>query len=235
MNAVVDLKETFDAWLKDFPTNGSPIIDLKSPEVKFSDDPLALSCASYRIFKNTSVPFTDIDSVTATAEDRETAALIRSYYGQKLVWQALQGRSLSEFRTKMGQFLNGEHQLTSDELGMLYRIPYFYDEDCALDKVIANTKPAQVVEPHLVHRRRLNYITCINQYRRANTSRHYWFADENQYAYVIKVLANNSLVPLLESVIARGTLDVNARLYPRSHRGADSDKTYYDLVKFELA
>ena len=43
-----------------------------APKASFPDDPLALSCASYRIYKNEPQRrFTNIDTVKATQEDRD--------------------------------------------------------------------------------------------------------------------------------------------------------------------
>jgi hypothetical protein len=39
--------------------------------------------------------------------------------------------------------------LTTEELGLLYKLPYFYQEDCALEQVVATTVSAEFQLPHL--------------------------------------------------------------------------------------
>ena len=79
-NIVYELFEDYEAD----STSGRRQYKPAAPRAKFMDDPLALSCASYRIYKNEPARrFTNIDTVKATAEDRAHAQAIRDYYNAR--------------------------------------------------------------------------------------------------------------------------------------------------------
>lgn len=202
--------------------------------LQFNEDPLALSCASYRAYvENPQYRWKDFDSCTVEPGDHAQANAIRQYYGSKLVMQALMGRKLTEFRAKMGQFLAGNLQLRRDELGMLYKIPYFYHEDLAVDRVIGESVSAE--ELHEVkHRLRLAHHSTILQARKSGEMKQYWFTDERRQAYMLSGAANNPLTTLVESVFARGTIDIIANIVRKPHYGTDRGHHYYMLSQLVL-
>jgi hypothetical protein len=224
---IVDLVEDLNEFAKYCQTGDEKVLE-------FRDDPLTLSCASYRAYvNNPNDRWHDLDAVVVEPADREQAAAIRQYYGTKLVMAALMGQKLTEFRAKMGQFLAGEHQLRRNELGMLYKIPYFYTEDTAVDRVIAETVSAQEVH-EVTHRLQLTHLATILQTRKSGDIKQYWFVDDQRQAYMSSGPANTPLTSLVESVFARGNIDVIARVFRKAHYGTDRGQHYYMMSQLEL-
>jgi hypothetical protein len=224
---IVDLVEDLDEFAKYCQTGDEKVLE-------FRDDPLTLSCASYRVYANNpNDRWHDLDAVVVEPADREQATAIRQYYGTKLVMEALMGRKLTEFRAKMGQFLAGNHKLQRNELGMLYKIPYFYVEDTAVDRVIAETVPAKELH-EITHRLHLTHHSTILQTRKSGDMKQYWFVDYQQQAYMLSGPANNPLTSLVESVFARGNIDIIARVFRKAHHGHDRNRHYYMLSQLEL-
>lgn len=225
--AIVDLVEDLDEFTKFCRTT-------ESTPMQFNEDPLALSCSSYRAYvENPHYRWKDFTDCTVEPGDREQANAIRQYYGSKLVMEALMGKKLTEFRAKMGQFLAGNHQLRRDELGMLYKIPYFYHEDLAVDRVINETVSAEEVR-EVKHRLRLTHHSTILQARKSGEMKQYWFTDEQHQAYMLSGAANSPLTTLVESVFARGTIDIIANILRKPHYGTDRTNYYYTMSQLRL-
>ena len=115
-----ELKDLFESWGVDavdpYANGYSNAPKQPSPRASFPDDPLALSCASYRLYKqDPHRRFTNIDSVNATQEDRIQAQAIRDYYNQRYTMRVLKGGQLTEYQQKTAQFLSGLHHLTTEE------------------------------------------------------------------------------------------------------------------------
>jgi hypothetical protein len=202
--------------------------------MQFAEDPLALSCSSYRAYvENSQYRWKDFSDCTVEPADREQADAIRHYYGSKLVMEALMGRKLTEFRAKMGQFLAGNHELRRDELGMLYKIPYFYHEDLAVDRVIGESVSAEEVH-EVKHRLRLTHHSTILQARKSGEMKQYWFIDDKRQAYMVSGAASTPLTTLVESVFARGTIDIIANIVRKPHYGIKRTNYYYAMSQLQL-
>jgi hypothetical protein len=63
----------------------------------------------------------------------------------------------------------------------------------------------------------------------------YWFVDSQQQAYMLSGPANNPLTSLVESVFARGNIDVIAKLFRKAHHGGDRNRYYYAMSQLGLA
>lgn len=226
--STIDLVEDLDEFTKYCRQ------DVEQP-LQFNEDPLALSCASYRAYvENPQYRWKDFTDCTVEPGDREQANAIRQYYGSKLVMESLMGRKLTVFRAKMGQFLAGNHELQRDELGMLYKIPYFYHEDLAVDCVIAETVSAK--ETHeVMHRLQLKHCATIMQARKSGETKQYWFTDRENQAYMLSGLVSNPFASLVESVFAQGEVDVVAKVFRKAHYGTNRNKHYYTLSQLQLA
>jgi hypothetical protein len=203
--------------------------------LQFAEDPLALSCASYRAYvKNPQHRWKDFADCVVESADHEQAAAIRQYYGSKLVMESLMGRKLTEFRAKMGQFLAGNHELQRDELGMLYKIPYFYHEDQAVDRVVNESVSAEEVHESMHVLLRLRHHSTILQARKSGEMKQYWFVDQQHWAYVLTAAASSPLTSLVESVFARGTIDMVAQLHRKPHYGVKRTNYYYMMSNLRL-
>ena len=103
---------------------------------------------SYLIWKNNPqrrwIPITEVGQVTSEA--RALAHEIRKYYLHRSTMQILKGHQPTEFQQKMIGFLADTRPLKVDELGILYRLPYFYQEDLALERVFEGAQAIKVGE-----------------------------------------------------------------------------------------
>lgn len=226
-NLYQDLEELLD-W--DKPTTPPKI-------VKFTDDPVALSCASYRLWKMGGPRWSDIHFASVAEEDRVTALELKKYYRDNLVIDALKygtnGRS--EFRNKLAKLVIDELVYTDKEVGMLYRLPYFYEEDRALDRVVAQTETAK--ENFRGHKQTATYtlVEKVLRSRRSGEYYNYWLtSDCDQAAYYMTIKDDNPLRPMFESIIAK-PVEATSLVYTKTYRGHHRNRTYYAMGNFELA
>jgi hypothetical protein len=210
MSSVTNLKDLFKQW-------GTDLDDAeklsKSARASFSDDPLALSCASYRIYKNDSARrFTDLDSLKATQEDRNQAHAIRSYYSNAYTMKVLKGRPLTEYQQKTAEFLSGLYHLTTDELGLLYKLPYFYEEDLALDTVIAQTVNVEFKLPHLSEMTEYTLTPLIEilKSRKGAEIVEFVYRDQHNHAVIIVVRAGDNMAHMLRGLFRQPYIRVQA-------------------------
>jgi hypothetical protein len=97
-------------------------------------DPVALSCASYRYWKQLGNRWAGWSDVECIESDHEQAQKIRRYYRDRIAMQTLRGHTVSKFRTEMYDICNGGI-MRHCHRGMIYKMPYFYAEDTARDRL----------------------------------------------------------------------------------------------------
>jgi hypothetical protein len=212
MNSVTDLKDLFKQWATDL--DPGMILDKdQSPKATFSDDPLALSCASYRIYKEEPARrFVNIDTVKAIQEDRVHARAIRDHYTQRYTMRVLKGRQLTEYQQKAAQFLSGLHHLTTEELGLLYKLPYFYEEDLALGMITTKTVSAEFTLPHLseITEYTLTPLVEILKSRKGGEWTEFVYQDQNNYAVMIVIRASDNMAHMLRGLFRQPKIQVQA-------------------------
>jgi len=209
----------------------------KSPEsnIAFSEDPVALACASYRVYlDNPVMRWADFDTVTVTDQDRAKAQEIRSYYTGRILLGTIKNNGIvSEFRKKLYGLLIGETGIKPSEIGILHRLPYFYAEDTALDQVIEQTQSAvplpssklagtfTVIQRILVSRKHGDYVN-------------FWLSHSKRpEPFLIAVKLDNPLLPLLEGILAN-PVQLSATTHFKHHRGYHSNRHYHQLGNVEL-
>ena len=209
--------------------------------ISFKDDPIALSHASYQHWlSNPGTRWLDLDAVTASNEDRETAKKIRDYYRGRITWGQLKyGGNLSDFRATLGKLVCGEMAITKKELGMIYRLPYFYAEDCALDRVIEQTSD-DVTKSNLGRTLgpstgTYQLVERIFKSRRARESVDFWLkSDICNAPCLISVDHQNPLLPMLTGVLSRDRIRLQSYMFPKQHRGYHRERAYYQLGNAEV-
>jgi hypothetical protein len=211
--SITDLKDLFSQWADDFadPMPGMTRDKHQSPKASFSDDPLALSCASYRLYKEEPQRrFTNIDLVNATQEDRVRAQAIRDYYNQRYTMRVLKGRQLTEYQQKTAQFLSGLHHLTTEELGLLYKLPYFYEEDRALEQVVAETNSVEFRLPHLSEMNQYTLVPLVEIFksRKSGEFVEFVYQDQNNQAVMMIVRAGDNMVSMLRGLFQQPCIKV---------------------------
>ncbi len=207
----------------------------------FKDDPVAMACAVHRSWKTHETPqFQELESVLIEPEDRDRAEAIRRYYGAKFVEMALRGYQLSEFRLKLAEVLDGRRQLAESEVGMLYRLPYFYDEDTDTDWIYANTASGQALAywkglEHVTVTLTLTPLRRVLRSQRLGDSVKYWFVTEHNYPAVISVAKSNPLNAMMDSLFELPQLRVAAQLRIGTRRGHNvQDQFHFELINPRL-
>jgi hypothetical protein len=211
MSSVIELKDLFNQWGVDIKNTADHATVDQSPKASFSDDPLSLSCASYRLYKEQpQFRFTNIDLVKATQEDRSQAQAIRDYYTQRYTMQVLKGGRLTEYQQKTAKFLSGLHHLTTEELGLLYKLPYFYEEDRALEQVVAKTTNVEFRLPHLsdMSEYTLTPIIEIFKSRKGGEYVEFVYQDQNNQAVMMIVRAGDNMVSMLRGLFRQPSIKV---------------------------
>lgn len=224
-------------WYEDLIKSVPP----KESHVQFQDDPVAMACAVHRSWKTHETPqFSELESAEIEPEDRDRAEAIRRYYGAKFVEMALRGYQLSEFRLKLAEVLDGRRQLAESEVGMLYRLPYFYDEDTDTDWIYANTASGQTLEyyrglEHVVKPLTLTPLRQVLRSQRLGDSIKYWFVTQHGHPAVISVAKSNPLNAMMSSLFELPQLKVQAHLKIGTRRGHNVvDQYHFDLINPRL-
>jgi hypothetical protein len=111
-----------------------PFVDPVSLEVcKFKYDPIAMSWRSYR----SGTRWNPIDNMVPDDDDYRTAVATRKYYRNRFTLQVLRGVGMNDFQTNLYKFIEGG-ELIKKNVGMLYKLPYFYTADVAFDDIVEN-------------------------------------------------------------------------------------------------
>ena len=232
--ATINLKELFEEWGTEVGTNFR-LKNKTAQEVTFSDDPIALSWASYRVWtKFPARRWVDLKDVEAFEHDRAIAADTRRYYRDKIMMQTLKGRPLSDYQKILYGIVSGEAPIMSDHIGIIMKLPYFYVEDSTLADVFSKTTGLESREN--VAETRSDTITPVAKIlssRRRHESYQYWFADSQGHTTLWSVLSNNPLRSLVDSLFARNeTLKIKAHWHYKQH--FPSDRVHWNLGNVEL-
>ena len=225
MNVTVDP----DIFTLDFDT--TPPVPLV-----FADDPIALSCAAYRNWQhNFADRWPDLNDVTAEPQDREQSRAIRKYYADRLIMNLLQQEhQVSSFRRKLYGVVTDSVQVTKAELGMVYRLPYFYAEDTELDQLVADTTSADVSLQGDEITAEFSLKKHITKSRRSGEFVQFWLTRTGDTAaYAVMLKSDNPLLSLLNSVLTR-PVTLKARVWTKPFRGHYRDRMYHQLGSLEL-
>ena len=187
---------------------------------RFSDDPIALSIQSYLIWKNNPhrrwVPVDEVGRVTTEA--RQMAQELRTYFLHRNTIKVLQGQQPTDFQNKMNGLLNDIRPLQQDEMGLLYRLPYFWQEDLALDQVFEGATEIDVTPagPHLpvwhtvTTHARLIPIREVLKSRKSGDFVQFWFSTHDGERCMYAVRADNSMISLFRSLFKQESMQVKA-------------------------
>jgi hypothetical protein len=233
LDVATGAKDLTVAYDNDFYTR-----DLKqkseSPKASFSDDPLALSCASWRIFKDEPERrWTNLDVVKATSEDRAMAQSIRDYYNQRYTMQVLKGRQLTEYQQKTAQFLSGLYHLKTDELGLLYKLPYFYTEDCGIDIVVESTESYERPLNRTHDKYTLTPVKQIFRTRKSGEIVQFWYRDQDRHAVLIQCKGTDPLLNMLRGLFSQPQIHVQSHVKLAAFDGPHEQKAL-KLFSWEL-
>lgn len=211
-----------------------PVVELKDSRTSYTEDPLVLSCARYRISDPKSDDFdmfglyssmkTDQAKLAEKIKDidRVLAGIIRQYYRGKIIFAKLRGDTLSKFRKDLEKFISNDwvpgDEIPDSFIGMVTRLPYFYENDIILTTDVfesdrhTNTRTVVSKEPV-----KLTYIRSIEEYQKKHPTVKYWFKDENENRFEISIEKTNSLLPTWEEFLKKSTVEINGNYVARSY------------------
>ncbi len=233
-----------DDWLDAVSTNGENYKVGAPPKrvIQFKQDPIACACASYRIWQeNPARRWSDLDSVVVWQDDIEQAQALRKYYRERLVMSALKNvnRQVSEFRRKLGALVTDQLEITKDELGLLYRLPYFYVEDLDIDYVVANTANSREISPVPADSQRLVMTfmplrKIFRSRRSAEVNQYWWTTEAGGIPFEFSVRTDNPLAGMIDGLFEREQVTLQHRVKPTSFRGYHADRWHYSLYDLRL-
>lgn len=203
--------------------------DIETPHMKryevfeTSEDVLTLSCAWYRLREekkqNTTLsPSSGINYITdkllfdsVIEEDRVLASNIRDYYSKKLMLLKLKQLNLTKYREDLNAFIhNNGKTFTHEVIGMVYRLPEFYQNDITLDSIFTDKpKITKSLETYVRETKTLTHIDTTFVQNKRRKIIEYWFTDESNYVNSVFLEHNNPLVNIWETII-RQPIRLNA-------------------------
>lgn len=175
-----------------------------SPPLVLKDDPVVLSMASYRVWTNTGARWVDLENVTVASDDRVHANDLRKYYAGQMTMDALKGEGLrTTFRKKLYAIATNCHEYTKEDVGLLYRLPYFYEEDLTLDRLVNEFTSVEVGVKKEIHGVFSLHKRMLRS-RRSGEYYHYWLRQEgSSHLFKLVVKADDPLRTLVESLLAQ--------------------------------
>lgn len=228
------LQTQVDEWLEELTK-----AEKKSAEpITFKDDPVAMACASYRAWKeNFANRWLDLEAVVVQPQDREKAEALKKYYRTKMTWQALQHGSAnaSTFRKKLASIVCDTHTYTKEDIGILHRLPYFYDEDQALDEVFEQTQDVAINTSPIEFHGQLRPLKRVLRSRRAGDYIHfYWTSPSSTAPYLLVVKQDNPLISIIEAFFKQPEITVKAHAYYKHSRGYHRNRMFFQLGSIEV-
>jgi len=178
-------------------------------KITLPHDAVASACASYRMYQENPIQrWADFASVKVQQQDQDQAEKLKQYYNKRFVQttfdqlKSTTHRNLTEFKQKLYQLIIGQLVITDQEIGLLYRLPYLYHEDMALDQIAATTESAAVqgMAP-VYHGGTFTLIKQVLKSRSAGEFKQYWFTrDHAPYAYMLPIKTDNILSHMFDKL-----------------------------------
>jgi hypothetical protein len=189
--------------------------NLDMDDVKFKHDPIAV--ALVRREHKTPQPMHIVDSQISchqrilNGEYINLAKDIRSYYRKKLFMGAMDNKfTRSRFRMDLLNCLQREdiYTLKGSEVGMIAKLPNFYEEDCVRETVrdVCNTaapeKPIMFVPDAKVT---VCYVARTRRRYGTKGTHTYWFRKiMDNRAFCMEIASDNPLINLLDDFMTDG-------------------------------
>ena len=232
--------ETIESILGDV----SPKTDPSKPAV-FKEDPIALSCASYRraIETEMAVRFLDLNQCIAHLQDYEMADQVRQYYRNKIAIKTLTSQQpLTPFYHDLYEMLLGDVELQQRHIGMIHRLPYFYVEDQNREQLKQLIKDRSLTSDFIGNAmskfagketHTLTPLMKIFRSRRGSETQEYWFQNHVGQPVMWSVLNGNPLRSVVDSLFVRSQITVSAYFRTGQVRGQDFYHYYMTDVAVE--
>ncbi len=183
---------------------------------------MLISCTLYRLIKESR----ESDSISylnwslnehanqivnkITDQDRVFAESVKSYYMSKLLMAKLRGDDFTKFKTDLMQYLhNSPNTLTSRFVGMVYKLPYFYEYDMQLIEIFGGEhKDLGTARQRDREDIALTFIAKADNGQKRSRHYEYWFKDDSDTRILLEVEKHNPVRNLWEHSIQSGKLNV---------------------------
>ena len=222
-------------------TNNPFSLEYIESRYKFDTDPLVRAVSAkdlvdrspdihYGLQDDSRVTDNITDDVKARAEE------IRKYYTKRFFWDALNSRTLSPIRTRMVELLeNRITDCTENDVGIYYKLPYFYEEDQTYEEFskLYNTAKLSPLGNKRSNKfaKRLKFVKSTKGIQKNVKSQYFWFTDDNKDLYNITIELSNPLLSLFEQIIE----NTPSPLFQTYLKEARLDKLhFYKLYSFTL-
>ena len=196
------------------------------PEVSynFTVDPLLVSCTLQRLIKdsrdNDKIDYLNwsltehVDKIATkiTDQDRIFAESLTSYYKSKLLMAKLRGDHFTKFKDDLLKYLtHSPNSLTSRYVGMVYKLPYFYDYDMKLIEIFGG-EYTDLGKTNYKDRLdvALTFISKADNGQKKSRHYEYWFKDEHGTRILLEVEKYNPIRNLWEHTIQNGKMNITA-------------------------
>ena len=208
-----------------------------SEPLVFKDAAVAAAIAVHRRWKEANRSgdrWADLETAQITTQDRQVSAELRKYYADRIMLTMLGNNKISEFRRKLYGVVTDSLGLNKSDIGLLYRLPYFYEEDLALDRVVAQTQPLTQREPTERIHGLFTVIERIYRSRRSGDYTQLWMTRKGSTApYMLTVKADNPYHRLVVNLLEQPK-ELSAWAHVKYHNGYHRGQAYYMLGDIEL-
>ena len=144
--------------------------------------------------------------------------------------EKLKGANLTEYRTDLYNYLTERpHTVTVKFIGMIYKLPYFYEYDTGLTDMFG-IEYKDCSAGHFSDTKTLNFISKLNAHKKHKPEYEYWFSDETGVRYMVPVSKINPLLKLWESTISTEHVNV----YAKFERKFRDDRSYYVATGWKI-
>jgi hypothetical protein len=185
---------------------------------KVTEDIIALSCVAKRLGTTINIlGEAERLAKSITAEDRQQAQTIRTFFNGKLTVAQLRGDYITAYRKDLIKLLNtpqnedGYYIYSESFAGMIYKLPYFYEYDRSLIDDVFGSEYHEILKPIKTNGDNkstisLTFIRKLDAKRKRLQQNEYWFADQYDNRVVVHVDKNNPLDTLFERYAESATV-----------------------------
>lgn len=160
-------------------------------------------------------------------DDIAQANVIRDYYSKKIMVWKLKNINLSSFRQDLNSFIHSNGQTFKESmLPLAYRLPEFYEYDVEFETMAFDyNKEVKSYDSRASNEtKQLKFVKKLTVNKKYTKSKEYWFTDTHNNLVNFSLASNNLLLPLLDNVVTKGNVIINAK-YKKSYRDGNEHLT----------
>ena len=196
---------------------------------EFEEDILAISCAwkrqrddapaDYRYSKLTDRKLFD----SVTADDKESARMVRDYYSKKIMMLTLKGHLLTSFRKDLNTFIHGEANRATEELfPLIYKLPDFYEYDVKIDEIKTSIENRlKGVKLEKMNGKQTSFeltpIASVKKHNKRMKVIEYWFSGKSNTISLIQLEPKNPLLHIWDDMFtSKKVLQISGTAFVKS-------------------